>query len=133
MPYTTANGTTEYGALDYYPKAAGTPEARIDSVLRRAERIVRDLAPPPDTLDSKYSAVAADTELAVFEYLLETSPHAEREQTLDRMVVYRGDGLEQLVRQSMGSYYVGPRVVPPNADPPAPPAKLTNVSPDPLW
>lgn len=134
--HTTDNGVGIQDVLDYHQDAHGEPEIRVASVLRRAERLVADLAPPSAnaTKPTDYAPMAADAELAVFVHLWETESHLERDEIMDRRKVYRDQAaVEELVRQSMGSYYVGPREIPPNADPPRPRTRLSNISPDPLW
>jgi hypothetical protein len=135
--HVTANKVTASQAVDYHPglkDVASGPASRVDSVLRRAERLVRDLAPPPDPLDEEYKPAAADAELAVFEFLFSNPAHLESDQLSDARSTYRRlESVEQIVRQAMGRYYVGPREIPPNADPPRPGARLTNVSDEPLW
>lgn len=137
MAYTTNNGITETQAADYHPDltdVASGPASRVDSVLRRAERLVADLAPPPDPLDTEYPKAAADAELAVFEFLFSNRAHLESDQLSDARETYRRpESVEEIVRQAMGRYYVGPRFVPDRNDPPAPKAKLSNVSEGPLW
>lgn len=134
MSQKTANGNDMDRVIEYYPPASNAPETRVDTVLRRAERLVRDLAPPPEPVDNEYKPTAADAELAVFEYLYESMPHVERKQELDATVVYRDPaGVEDVVRREMSRYYVGPRVIPPNTPETRRGSSLHNVSPEPLW
>lgn len=134
MAHTTENGVTVERATSYHaPAANGSPE-RLDTILRRAERLVRDLAPPSDPVDNEYKSTAADAELAVFEFLWESPAHIDRETVLDATTYNRGQGaLLELVRNAMGRFYIGPREIPPNASDDRPPSVVHNVSPDPLW
>ena len=143
MAYTTANGVASTSpdppdssvqvVTDYYEGAQGASGARRDGVLRRAERRVAELAPPPDPKTDRYTRMARDTELAVFEFLFEQRPHLERETQLDASVTYAGEqGLLDLIRAEMGEFYVGPREVRPREDR-GPKTVLHNVSDEPLW
>lgn len=137
MAYTTANGVTDAQAVEYHEAArvpGGGSALRLETTLRRAERIVAELAPPPEPADAEYTAVAADAELAVFEWLWETAAYLERNEVLDSRVVYRDPrALEDLVRREMGGYYVGPREVAPREAKDVASTVLTNVSDEPLW
>lgn len=143
MAYTTANGTTTDAAatgdtvvvMNYYQGAAGAPETRLDGILRRAERRVADLAPPPDPKTDRYTRMARDTELAVFEFLFEHRPHLEKEGQLDANATYRDEkALLNLIRAEMGEFYVGLREVQPRTEAlPGPKAVVRNVSDEPLW
>lgn len=132
MAYETANGTTTTDALSYYESAKNAPESRQDGILRRAERRIAEVAPPPDPVTAKYTERASDTELAVFEFLFEHRPQFERENQLDASVVYADEqALLDLIRAEMGEFYVGPKEPVPESKPGS--VMLTNVSPEPLW
>lgn len=142
MAYTTANNVTTNGeaidavlVTDYYGGAVSAPGVRQDGILRRAERRIAEVAPPPDPKTQVYTSRAADTELAVFEFLFESRPYLERENQLDASAVYAGDrALLDLIRAEMGEFYVGPReVVPRTEAKPGAKTMLHNVSPEPLW
>jgi hypothetical protein len=109
VAYQTANGVATQNATDYFEKARGSAEVRLDAVLRRAERVVRSLAPSPSTPpDDEYKAAAADAELAVFEHLWQRPSYLKREDWLDGSATYTDDGaLEGVVRDAMGGYYIG--------------------------
>ena len=150
MAYTTANNVASVApdppdatvvvVTADVEAAQGGPQGRIDRMLRTAEGIVRDLAPPPENVTGeeaeKYRQTAADGEVAVFEYLWESKPHLERDTRLDMSATYRRDpdkALQSLVRSVMGRFYVGPRVVPTRDETVEPKAVVHNVSPEPLW
>jgi hypothetical protein len=149
MAYTTANGVASVApdppdasiqvVTDDVEAAQGAPQGRIDRILRTAEGIVRDLAPPPaedEDPQNEYPRAAADGEVAVFEYLWESKPHLERGTWLDASATYRRDSdkaLQGLVRSVMGRFYVGPRIVPPRDETIEPKAVVHNVSDKPLW
>lgn len=136
MAHITINGTTTVQATEYHTPASEASESRLDATLRRAERLVKDLAPPPSPEDLEYPSTAADAELAVFEHLHESLYYVERDVVGNATTVYRDrKALEDLVRDAMGRFYVGPRAIEPN--PPdgsaGAPSVLTNVSEHPLW
>lgn len=134
MAHTTANGITVEQATEYHAPAKDKSARRLDTTLRRAERLVRDLAPPPSPEDPEYAPTAADAELATFEYMWGRVSYVEREDVMQASTVYADrKALEDLVRDSMGRFYVGRRVVPPNAPDDRPASVLTNVSENPLW
>lgn len=137
MAYTTANGVTEAKAVEYHGPAAGSAAYRLDTTLRRAERLVKDLAPPPEGMSAEeavtYSVVAADAELAVFEWFWERPDYLERDKIGDVDVKYRdASAVEDLVRREMGRYYIGPREVAPRQNL-SPSATVKNISDQPLW
>lgn len=134
MAHITVNGVTIERAKNYHaPASSGSPE-RLDTILRRAERLVRDLAPPPDPINSEYNPTAADTELAVFEHLWERASYVDRDDVMQAATVYADHkALENLVRDSMGRFYIGPREIPPNTPETRRGSSLHNVSPEPLW
>lgn len=109
MPYETANTTTTQNAIDYCEAAKGAAGVRVDAMLRRAERVVRSLAPSLQTPpDAEYKSFAADAELAVFEHLWQRPSYLKREDWLDGSATYSDDdALAGVVRDAMGSYYVG--------------------------
>lgn len=134
MAHITTSGVTVERATSYHaPASKGSPE-RLDAILRRAERLVRDLAPPPDPVGNEYPPTAADAELAVFEFLWERKSYVERDDVMQASAVYADHkALENLVRDSMGRFYVGPREIPPNSPETRRGSSLHNVSPEPLW
>ena len=109
MAYETTNGTTTQNAVDYCEAAKGATAIRVDAVLRRAERVVRTLAPAPSTpAGEQYKSSAADAELAAFEHLWQRPSYLKREDWLDGSATYSDDGaLAGVVRDAMGGYYVG--------------------------
>lgn len=109
MAYETANGTTTQNAVDYHKAAKGAAEIRLDAILRRAERVVRSLAPSPSTPPAdEYRAAAADAELVAFEYLWQRPDYLERKKLLNAEVTYAKAGsLESAIQAIMGGYYVG--------------------------
>lgn len=109
MAHTTANGATTQNAIAYCEAAKGAAEVRVDAVLRRAERIVRSLAPSPSTPpDDEYKQAARDAELAVFEHLWQRPSYLKRQDWLDASATYADDGaLQGVVRDAMGGYYLG--------------------------
>jgi len=134
MAHTTQNGVTTAHATEYHAPAKRAPERRLDAILRRSERLVRDLAPPPSPTDGEYGQTAADAELAVFEHMWERASYVDKDGVMQASTTYADrKALEDLVRDSMGRFYVGPRVIPPNTPETPAPAVVTNVSEDPLW
>ena len=133
MAYETSNGTTTQNAMDYCEAAKGAATVRVDAVLRRAERTVRSLAPPPSTpSDVQYKASAADAELAVFEHLWQRPSYLKREDWLDGSATYADDGaLAGLVRDAMGGYYAGEDA--PSGSSNDGKAAVFNVSDEPLF
>jgi hypothetical protein len=135
MAYTSANGTTTDAAatgdvvlvMDYFPGAQGAPQTRLDVLLRRAERVVRDLAPSPDPATTEYRAAARDAELAVFEFLFSRPSYLQQHKVIDESVTYADEqALEQLVRDAMPGYYAG-SLGSEGA------ASVHNLRPEPLW
>lgn len=108
--YTTANGVSTGQAQEYYPGAQGQPEVKVDAVLRDAERILRRLAPPPDTDDAgeleRYRQAAADCELRLFEYLFETRGYISGQRSIvgSSINFAQSPAVAEIVRQSMGEY-----------------------------
>ena len=133
LPHVTANGTTTQNATDYCEGAKGAAVVRVDAVLRRAERVVRSLAPSPSTpSDDQYKAAAADTELAAFEHLWQRPSYLKREDWLDGSATYADDGaLAGVVRDAMGAYYAGEDV--PSGGGGKGEAAVFNVSDEPLF
>ena len=121
--YTTENGVTSDASLadatlvkvtDYHPSSAGASQARLDSLLRRAERLIRGSAPPPSPVPTAYREAARDTELAVFEYLYERPSYADSESAGGVSVTYSGGrvgnsdgGTAAIIRDGMGAYVKG--------------------------
>lgn len=60
MAHATGNGVTVAHAVEYHPAAEKATARRLDATLRRAERLVRALAPPPDPLDAVRAASDED-------------------------------------------------------------------------
>ena len=135
MAHETANGVTVANATEYHAPAKGGSMRRLDAILRRSERLVCDLAPPDgETASREYTETAADAELAVFEHLWERPSYADKDDVMQASTTFADrKALEDLVRDSMGRFYVGPRVVPPNTPETRARSVLTNVSEAPLW
>lgn len=64
----TSNGATLEQATTY-AGAEDLPLVRREAVLRDAERLVRDIAPPPDPAPVEYRVDALDAELRTFSWL----------------------------------------------------------------
>ena len=133
MAYETANGTTTQSATDYCEAAKGAAAVRADAVLRRAERVVRSLAPSPSTPpDDEYKRAAADAELAAFEHLWQRPSYLKREDWLDGSATYADEGaLAGVVRDAMGRYYAGEDEA--SGESGAGGAAVFNVSDEPLF
>lgn len=134
--HTTDNGLSVADLRAAYSEVLQAPDSRLASLLRRAERLVADLAPKPSGLstedEERYADAAIDTELAVFEFLYESGGAVQTEAVDQLRTTYRDQReVQEIVRQSMGVYYVGPREVNPN--PPRAKTRLKNVSEEPLW
>lgn len=72
MAYTTANGTSTDSA-DVFAGETGLPEERLDPLLRQAERLVATYSPAaPDPITEEYMRAASDSELQVFDFLVNT-------------------------------------------------------------
>ena len=70
MSYVTAHGTTTDEA-DVFAGETALPEERLDPLLRQSERLVRSYAPAaPDPVTEEYSQAISDSELQVFDYLV---------------------------------------------------------------
>jgi hypothetical protein len=103
VAYITANGTDTAGAVAYPPSAGQLPESKQDAVLRRAERTVREVAPPAS--GDEYRRAAADAELAAFEFLAENPDYLKNYSVLDESTSLAGRGeLVEMVAQMMGSF-----------------------------
>ena len=135
MAHTTANGVKNTDVVAYHEDANGAPAARVDAVLRRAERGVRDLTVRPVPEGDEYKKRAADAELAAFEYIFEYRPYLKREKLSDAELTYvdtESGGLVGLIRGELGPFFSAPE----QADAPGAAsgsATVRNVSPEPLW
>lgn len=111
MAYTTINGTTETMAAGFYPGAQGQPEILVDTTLRLAERVVKNLAPTPDEdpIPTDYTTGASDAELFVFRYIFRTEGYIGGQRSLvGSSITYSSDPkVLELVRQAMGDYVGG--------------------------
>ncbi len=138
MAYTTANKITSKAPEPPDPavqvvtadveSAEGASESRIDRVLRMAERIVGNLAPPDGEPRSEgYRRAAADAEVAVFEYLWDTKGYVGTARSAaGSSVSYQSNpAVLRIVEDAMGDYATG------GGGTAA--ASVSNVSPEPLW
>lgn len=113
MAYTTANSVTTDPASgvglvkvqDYDDSFAGASQVRLDTLLRRAERRVKDIAPPAGTPTDEYRAAARDAELLAFDYLFKNPGYLESHSVLDESVSYaKGDALTRIISETMGGF-----------------------------
>lgn len=121
MAHTTTSGVTSdpsssdatlIKVTDYHEPARGTPQVRLDALLRASERLVKSIAPPPvNTTTGElevYRVAAADTELEVFVYLFTTGGYKksinEGIGSLREGETYVDGGAEIIVKRAMGSY-----------------------------
>lgn len=118
MSYVTANATSDTMAQEYAGEGAPTG-VRADALLRDAERIVSDIAPPPSPVDADYEQAASDAELRVFEILVAGGRNVKSE-SVDTISVTYSDAssdIYNIVRDTMarwisaGSSDDGPGVV----------------------
>ncbi len=112
MAHTTLNGVT---TADATADAGGAslPASRQDRLLRTAERIVRALAPPPDEAGAAYTQAAADTEVAVFGYLVTTDEGKTSSEGVGGISTSFRSYLEfvrPIVADGMDDFYVGGKV-----------------------
>lgn len=111
MSYLTANGVDTVEAQTYTVGSANTPKGRLDTLLRRAERRVRALAPLPEKaeLQAQYRAAAADCELEVFAFLFNHPAHLSREAVAAASADYTtspSDRIAEIVRGEMPEFFV---------------------------
>lgn len=107
--YTTSNGTTTTAATADVG-GANLPASRQDRLLRTAERIVRFLAPPPAVTDPAYRQDAADTEVAVFGYLVTTDEGKTSSEGIAGISTsFRSyvEFVRPMVKDGMGTFYTG--------------------------
>lgn len=120
MAYTTANRVASVApdppdatlqiVTDDVQQAQGAPQGRIDRVLRTAERIVKNLAPPDaEPRSEDYRQAAADTEISIFEYIWETRGIVSSQSSIvGTSVSYQSDPqVLKILRDAMGDYYTG--------------------------
>lgn len=106
MAYRTANGTITANAVIYADDTT-LPTIKQDALLRDAERLVRRLAPPPtEPPSADYVQAASDSELRIFEWLVNWRPHLSSESVLDSSVNYaENPKVLEIVSDIMGDYY----------------------------
>lgn len=104
MAETTANGTSTAMAQDY--ATSELSEVKADALLRDAERVVADIAPPPASVDADYTQAASDSELRVFE-ILATEKHRIKSESVDSISVSYADSsadIYNIVRDTMAQW-----------------------------
>lgn len=113
MAYTTASGVTTdpnvtgdvVKVQDYDGAFTGLPQTRLDVLLRRAERRVKEVAPPPSPVAGAYLAAARDAELVAFEFLFRRPDYVESHSVTGESITYsRGDVLTRTIAEAMGDY-----------------------------